>query len=598
MEKHIYPSVQISKILAKVSYFLFNQHKKNVLALIFVIILSGLTTSVDSILLQKLTDQIEFYSSHNTSGDNLVYTLIKWIIFYALWWEALNILWRVYDYIYLKVMPLIKAQVVEELYDYIQHHSHGFFQKNLAGDLTSRITEGSRSIEMIFAYINEKIIRKFAVIIFALLTMYNVHQILAGIFLIWLTVFIGISWYFARTINFYSTVYSRDRARVSGKIVDSISNISAVRMFNAFRFEKRYIEKHLKKSVISNQNLQWFMWKLRYALGTSCTLMMSAIIYYIISLKGGGEITVGQCVLIITLCIAVVEDMWDLTQEFGDLFEEIGSFGQMMSLFDQHGITDKERAATLIIKKPSIEFKKVCFEYHNNKNIFKNESVKIPAYQKVGLAGFSGSGKTTFTSLITRLFDVESGKILIDDQDIKEVTQESLRRNISVIPQEPILFHRTVLENIKYGNEDASFEEVVRAAKLAYIHDVINKLPDGYETLCGERGNNLSGGQRQRIIIARAILKNAPILILDEATSSLDSVTESLIQKSLHNLMNGKTILVIAHRLSTLLNMDRILVFDNGHIVEDGTHKELKTKGKLYKQLWEAGRDGSIVELC
>ena len=178
------------------------------------------------------------------------------------------------------------------------------------------------------------------------------------------------------------------------------------------------------------------------------------------------------------------------------------------------------------------------------------------------------------------------------------VTQDSLRQNISIIPQEPILFHRSIIENIKYGTENASYDEIVAAAKAAYIHDFIIKLPDGYNTLCGERGNNLSGGQRQRVIIARALLKNAPILILDEATSSLDNLTENLIQRSLRNLMKGKTVLVIAHRLSTLLNMDRILVFDNGHIVEDGTHNTLKTNGKLYQQLWDAQKDGTMAELC
>ena len=175
---------------------------------------------------------------------------------------------------------------------------------------------------------------------------------------------------------------------------------------------------------------------------------------------------------------------------------------------------------------------------------------------------------------------------------------DSLRQNISIIPQEPILFHRSIIENIKYGTENASYDEIVAAAKAAYIHDFIIKLPDGYNTLCGERGNNLSGGQRQRVIIARALLKNAPILILDEATSSLDNLTENLIQRSLRNLMKGKTVLVIAHRLSTLLNMDRILVFDNGHIVEDGTHNALKTNGKLYQQLWDAQKDGTMAELC
>ena len=188
--------------------------------------------------------------------------------------------------------------------------------------------------------------------------------------------------------------------------------------------------------------------------------------------------------------------------------------------------------------------------------------------------------------MIARLYEIESGQILIDDQNIQDVTQESLRHSISVIPQEPILFHRSIKENIRYGKLNASDSEVYEAAKSAHIHEFIMNLPDGYDTICGEKGNNFSGGQRQRVIIARAFLKQAPILILDEATSSLDSHTERLIQQSLQQLMLDKTVLVIAHRLSTLLNMDRILVFDKGHVVEDGPHSVLQKDGALYKLLW------------
>ena len=206
----------------------------------------------------------------------------------------------------------------------------------------------------------------------------------------------------------------------------------------------------------------------------------------------------------------------------------------------------------------------------------------IEAGQKVGLVGYSGGGKSTFVNLILRLFDVTDGHILIDGQDIRNVTQDSLRSNIAMIPQDPSLFHRTLMENIRYGRIEATDEEVIEAAKKAHAHEFISKLPQGYESPVGERGVKLSGGQRQRIAIARAILKNAPILILDEATSQLDSVTESDIQESLWELMQGKTTIVIAHRLSTLLHMDRIIVFDQGKIVEDGTHTEfLRTMGYI-----------------
>lgn len=225
--------------------------------------------------------------------------------------------------------------------------------------------------------------------------------------------------------------------------------------------------------------------------------------------------------------------------------------------------------------------------------MFEDKSIVISAGQKVGLVGYSGAGKSTFINLILRLFEVQNGRILIDDQDIKNVTQESLHQAITMVPQDPSLFHRTIMENIRYGRLDASDDEVKKAAQSACAHEFILKLPLGYDTLVGERGVKLSGGQRQRISISRAILKNSPILILDEATNQLDSVNEKDIQESLWNLIQDKTTIIVAHRLSTLLNMDRILVFNQGKIVQDGTHNELLGRG-LYKTLWDAQISGFL----
>lgn len=581
-----YSDKSLKIILKQCIRFLFKRQKIKLLSLVLIIIFVGLIPSIDSIFLQQLTDSIESYSDKDLENINLISIIFKWVIIYGVWWESQNAILRLYDYAYLKIMPKIKAQVIDEIYNYIQFHSHDYFQKNLAGDIANRITEASRSLEMIFAYMNEKIIRKLAIITFALITLFTVHTSVALIFLTWVSVFISISLYFSKTINRYSTIYGKDKALVAGKIVDSVSNISVIRMFSSQRHEHQYIKQFLEQSVISDQNMQWFMLKLRYILGISCSVMICAMIYYIILLRGNLEITIGQCVLIITLCLTVVSDIWDLTQEFGDLFEQIGSFTQSLTLLEKQTIVDKKNAKKLTINSPKIEFKNVTLLYKNNDNIFNNKSITIDAYQRVGLVGFSGSGKTTFACMIARLYEIENGQILIDNQNIQDVTQESLRNNISVIPQEPILFHRSIRENIRYGKLSATDSEVYEAAKSAHIHEFIMNLPDGYDTICGERGNNLSGGQRQRIIIARAFLKQAPILILDEATSSLDSHTEHLIQQSLQQLMLDKTVLVIAHRLSTLLNMDRILVFDKGHVVEDGPHSVLQKDGALYKLLW------------
>ena len=583
--KSLIPCNSTIGLLKIYRYFLFHTKGKQIVASICIALVAGIIPSVDGILLQNITDSIEIYSDQEIAKMDLVSLILKWVIIYAVWWECLNIMWRLYDYLYLKSIPVIRANVTDEFFNYVQYHSHEFFQANLAGDITNRITEATRSIEMIFAYFNEKVIRTISTLICALVVLYTVHPIVALIFFVWFCVFVGTSLYFSKTINRYSKTFSQNKAKVAGKIVDSIANISVIRMFSSNRFERNYIQHYSNDVVASDQKLQWFMFKLRYALGISCTIMISCMIYYIITLRSNLEISIGQCVLIISLCLAIIDDVWDLTQEFGDLFEQLGAFNQSISLLGDYAIKDIANASNFTVKLPKIEFNKVTFCFLNNDNIFENQSITIQPYERVGLAGFSGSGKSTFASLIYRLYDIESGVISIDGQDITKVSQNSLRSNISVIPQEPILFHRSIRENISYAKPQATDEEIFAAAKAAHIHELILSLPQQYDTICGERGNNLSGGQKQRISIARAFLKDAPILILDEATSALDNHTEELIQQSLKILMKNKTVIVIAHRLSTLTHMDRILVFDKGHIVENGPHDTLKKKGSMYKLL-------------
>ncbi|MDK3155659.1 ATP-binding cassette domain-containing protein [Kamptonema cortianum] len=292
-----------------------------------------------------------------------------------------------------------------------------------------------------------------------------------------------------------------------------------------------------------------------------------------------------------------MEFLWKMAQEFSKFSKLQGRIRQdLADLMVAPEIEDRVGAKELSLTRGEITFDKVHFQYKGAEPLFQQKSATIQPGQKVGLVGYSGSGKTTFVNLILRLYDVASGHIMIDGQNIQEVTQDSLHRVIGMIPQDPSLFHRSLMENILYGRPGATQKEAMEAAKRAHAHEFIESLSEGYDSLVGERGVKLSGGQRQRIAIARAILKNAPILILDEATSQLDSVTESYIQDSLWELMQGKTTIVIAHRLSTLLHMDRILVFDKGKIVEDGTHNDLLTKGGLYKTLWDAQVGGFLPE--
>jgi ATP-binding cassette subfamily B protein len=343
------------------------------------------------------------------------------------------------------------------------------------------------------------------------------------------------------------------------------------------------------------QEKELFLLRLNIIQGMLIAIMLGFMVYFLIYLYGKHLISVGDFALILGLGTEVGHITWHTMGQVDEFNEAVGKCKQCLSrLIVPQEIQDKEGATSLVTTKGQITFSKVKFHYKGASPLFQNKSVTIKAGQKVGLVGYSGSGKSTFVNLILRFYDVTEGQIFIDEQDVRDVTQESLYNNIAMIPQDPTLFHRTLMENIRYGRTEASDDEVREAARRAHAHDFIQALPQGYDSLVGERGVKLSGGQRQRIAVARAILKNAPILILDEATSQLDSVTERLIQDALWELMENKTTLVIAHRLSTLLHMDRILVFDHGKIVEDGTHQELLAQAGIYKTLWETQVDGFL----
>jgi ATP-binding cassette subfamily B protein len=297
------------------------------------------------------------------------------------------------------------------------------------------------------------------------------------------------------------------------------------------------------------------------------------------------------------LAILLIEAARGLSRSFLEFFEYLGNISDGVRIFvTPHEIVDQPDAPPLQVDQGRISFRAVSFTYPEGLPVFRHLDVEIQPRQHVGLVGFSGSGKSTFVNLILRLFEPGDGQIEIDGQDILGVTQDSLRENISMIPQDPQLFHRTLMENIRYGRLDATDDEVIAAAKAAHADEFIRQTEKGYDSLVGERGVKLSGGQRQRIAIARAILKDAPILILDEATSSLDSITEKHIQAGLEYLMQGKTVVVVAHRLSTIAHLDRILVFDQGQIVEDGSHAELLKRDGHYARLWNMQAGGFLPE--
>ena len=306
-----------------------------------------------------------------------------------------------------------------------------------------------------------------------------------------------------------------------------------------------------------------------------------------INLWNQGLITIGTFVMTYVYILGLFDKMWELSSVLIRFMKSMTDAKEMVDILDKEpDILDPVSPEKLVDGKGEIEFKNVNFEYVEDNQVFTNFNLKIKAGEKIGLVGHSGSGKSTITKMLLRFVDVKDGEILIDNQNIKNVTQDDLRSKISYVPQESILFHRSIGENIGYSKENASVKEIIEASKKAHAHEFISSLQNGYETLVGERGIKLSGGERQRVAIARAMLKDAPILVLDEATSSLDSISERYIQESLDILMRNKTTLVIAHRLSTIQKMDRIIVLDKGKIIEEGNHQELIAKNGAYAKLW------------
>ena len=506
-----------------------------------------------------------------------------------------NFTWRGINYVWAKYVPIIQNKIIAGMLDYALSHSHGFYQNSLSGKISKQITNLVDGITRIITFTSANFLRGLSLLITAFIAAYFVNPIFCIILVSWFACFASLSIWASKKLVALSDELASEESIVVGELVDSLSNHNNVRIFACKLYENLRMVPFFGKQQNAYTKTYLYSTILSCIQGGLIAIMMAFSTFFLVYLYGKGLVSVGDFALILGLSMETGHMMWFTMSEVDEFNKAVGRCEQsLMALMLPLEILDKPNATVLNCTQGKIAFDQVKFHYKGTEPLFQNKSIEIKAGQKVGLVGHSGGGKSTFVNLILRLYDLTDGTILIDDQDIMDVTQDSLRENIAMIPQDPSLFHRSLMENIRYGRTNATNEEVIEAAKKAHAHEFISQLPQGYDSLVGERGVKLSGGQRQRIAIARAILKNAPILILDEATSQLDSVTESLIQESLWELMQNKTTIVIAHRLSTLLHMDRILVFDKGKIVEDGTHSELLAKSGLYKTLWDAQVGGFL----
>lgn len=535
----------------------------------------------------------------NYSGEPVLSYLALPIISGILLWITIEVFFRISGILSAFAFPKLEADVRMSLFNYVQDHSYSFFTSQFAGSLSNKISDMTLGFTRIIQQIMQIFVPVAVGVIIAVALFTSIQPIFGVILLSWIVIHMSIALYFARQCDDKAHVHSEARSILMGKIVDSISNHINVRLFSRKLYEQNYLKKFQDIELKKNTEALWIIEKMRIFMGLASFIWIGLLMNgYIIYSWSNGAISAGEVVYIFNSSWNVTMMAWFAGMEMPLFFKELGTCKQALSIIQiPHDIIDKPNAYPLKVKEGAITFENVSFKYNpTSSTLFQNKNINIKAGEKVGLVGFSGSGKTTFVHLILRYYDLSNGRILIDGQNIQDVTLESLRQNIALIPQDPSLFHRSVWDNIQYGKPEAEPAEVVLAAQKANAEDFILKMSDKYQSLVGERGIKLSGGQKQRIAIARAVLKNAPILILDEATSALDSVTERNIQNALQELMEGKTTIVIAHRLSTLSGMDRILVFDQGKIIEEGTHEELLKLGGHYSMMWEMQAGGFLPD--
>ena len=597
---------------------------------LFVVFYNAVDLSLWPYLSKLLLDKLASTPYQNAVSETWGISLLL-IIFTIL----PGLVWRLCDFSWMHLTPAMKKKITAESMDYAMQHSHNFFQNNFSGSLANKVRDLASCTPTMLGRILYSFLNVFLSLVIAFVALFSIHKAFAFALIFWAIIFILMALKAAKISDPLSVAAADQQTKIMGNLVDVLSNIANVRLFARSRFERDRINIFQDEYSKLSKRRNAFLIKFYIYHSFTFTAYFIFCIVGLIWLYSEGLVTLGDFLMLFTINNWIIHLMWMSANEMSGFLEDVGTINQALSVINEPlQINDIEGAKTLVVDRGEIIFENVGFNYYKNLSpLFSNKSLTIKSGQKVGLVGHSGSGKTTFVNLILRFFDIDSGKILIDGQDISKVTQESLRAKIGMIPQDPSLFHRSLLENISYGifpsviinnpnlvildaqhrgshkfnfkrssDADASKDDgenskaVIEASKKAHAHEFIENLPEGYDSLVGERGVKLSGGQRQRIAIARAFLKNAPILILDEATSQLDSITENLIQESLENLMKDKTTLVVAHRLSTLKRMDRILVFDAGKIIEDGSHQDLLNLNGIYKKLWDSQVGGFIIE--
>ncbi|MDP2642351.1 MAG: ABC transporter ATP-binding protein [Candidatus Peregrinibacteria bacterium] len=545
------------------------------------------------LVLRELTDSATRAVAHDFQ-ENLLNVLWFWALILPLLYLLIENVWRISGLSGMRLITESEKTVSSELFRYLVDHSRSYFNSKFAGALVNKIGNATRGVHNMFANTLWQFYPLLIGLIIDVVIVFSINKMLSLMFVAWIIVFLSFNFYLVKKKQPLSFAVAKAGSESKGKMVDTVSNIATVHATASHRYELKFvggfIEKYRKKHMES-----WMASELiLFINGILLSIFVFGMVAGTILAMKNFQTTLGSLVLIISMTVNLTQSLFFIGHKMTDAMDDYSQIEEGLSeLVIPYAITDKSGAKKLSKSKGHIVFKDVSFKFGKTV-LFSKFSLEVKAGEKVGIVGVSGAGKTTLTDLLLRNHDVSGGKITMDGNDVRDVTRESLRKQIAFVPQDVSLFHRTVLDNIRYGNIKASDSEVIDASKKAQAHEFIKSFPDGYETYVGERGVRLSGGQRQRIAIARAFLKSSPVLVLDEATSALDSQSEVLVQAALARLMGNKSVIAIAHRLSTLRIMDRIVVLDKGKIVEEGTHDSLLKKKGVYAKLWNHQVKGFI----
>ena len=562
---------------------------------IVLVLLAASATSVEAFGPYALSRLINAITAAVETRASFSDAILPWLGLLAAIWLGSTLAYRAYEAVDVATSPRMRALAQKYMFAYLMGHSPRYFQENFAGKLGQKVKQAGQATVGILGIVGFEMVRVAMMMFVGGVLMFMTHASYAIVLAVWAVLYLAIVFALAKRCVVYSKALSNEISTSTGRLIDAIANADLVRAFAKADYERRFISHFLIDEMNASRRLRSFLIVMR----TFMAIATLALLLGLVALAGqdalSGAITVGAFAMIFFLANQIIRSVQELSYRLLDYFEQLGTLAEALELVSQsHEIVDAPNAQPLAVREGAIRYENIKFAHPDGLQVFDGLNLAIRPGEKVGLVGPSGAGKSTLVKLLRRQFEPQAGRIVIDNQDISHVTWDSLNEAIAEVPQVASIFHRAVRDNIRYAKPGADEGEVLRAASEAYAHEFITGRSTGYDTIVGEQGIKLSGGERQRVAIARALVKDARILVLDEATSSLDSESEHLIQQALWTLMQGRTVIAIAHRLSTIAGMDRIVYLEAGRIVEEGPHRELLAKGGAYARLWNRQMGGFI----